>query len=465
MALKERLGITGFPTLLLMKDGFEKIEHLLNNPYIVVNPYLINTLCAMVMFKSPEAIVPTITVRGKRCRREDLSHSFPASTIHFLPVLGLYANHLNLVDISLPDGSVHQITIKTDELPHGFAPCLSVRTSADYLKDNFMFLAPSGRNLPAAYDYKGDIRWLLSEYTLFDIKRAADGNLLTGSSRFCHMPYNATGLIELNMLAKIHKEYRLPGNYHHDHFEMEDGNLLVLMQDFHRDTVEDMCVPIDRDTAEILKVWDYKKMLPQEAAGSGSQDAHDWFHNNSIWYDKATHSITVSGRLQDAIVNFNFDSGELNWIIGDPEGWPKEMVDQYFFKPMGDVENFDWQYEQHAALIRPNGEVEGKETVKRQSKTGQRKTKVNMTSVPPKKTAVREALRPTRSIHSATGKAVAELRAKFGMSHSEFAKLLGIGAPTISNWEKKTGALGMQARSLNAWNAARGLTRRQAKKN
>jgi arylsulfate sulfotransferase len=32
-------------------------------------------------------------------------------------------------------------------------------------------------------------------------------------------------------------------------------------------------------------------------------------------------------------------------------------VYKYFFTPVGDVKNFDWQYEQHAALITPSGDV------------------------------------------------------------------------------------------------------------
>ena len=52
-----------------------------------------------------------------------------------------------------------------------------------------------------------------------------------------------------------------------------------------------------------------------------------------------------------------FRSGDLNWIIGDPEGWPQEMVDKYFFTPVGDVANFDWQYEQHACVVLPDGDV------------------------------------------------------------------------------------------------------------
>lgn len=336
---------------------FDKKEHTLEDPYVIVNPYLINPLCALVMFTTSEAVAPMVTVRGKRYQIEDLSHTFPQATTHTLPVLGLYEDFANTVVISLPDGSSKEITIQTEKLPDDVCRCLNISTSADYLQDNFMFLTPGGKNLPSAYDYRGDIRWMLTENTMFDIKRAVNGNILTGSSRFCHMPYNSTGLLELNMLGKIYKEYRLPGNYHHDHFEMEDGNLLVLTQDFHRDTVEDMCVLMDRNSGEILKTWDYKTFLPQDVGGSGSQDAHDWFHNNSVWYDKPTNSITLSGRHQDAVVNIDYDSGKLNWIIGDPEGWPKDMVDKYFFTPVGDVENFDWQYEQHAALITPNGDV------------------------------------------------------------------------------------------------------------
>lgn len=336
---------------------FNKQEYTVDAPYVVKNPYLVNPLCALVMFKTSNSVTPTVTVRGKRVKSEDLSHTYPANTTHFLPILGLYEDFANTVVISCPDGKRKEITIQTDKLPEDVCRCLNIRTSAEYLKDNFMFLSPAGKNLPTAYDYRGEIRWLLTENTMFDIKRMTNGNIITGSSRFCHMPYNSTGIIELNLMGKIYKEYRLPGNYHHDHFEMEDGNLLVLTQDFHRETVEDMCVLIDRETGKILKTWDYTTFLPQNVGGSGSQDAHDWFHNNAVWFEKKTHSLTLSGRHQDAIVNIDFDSGKLNWIIGDPNGWPKEMVDKYFFKPVGDLTKFDWQYEQHSCVVCPNGDI------------------------------------------------------------------------------------------------------------
>ena len=72
-----------------------------------------------------------------------------------------------------------------------------------------------------------------------------------------------SGIYEMTMVGKIVNEYTIPGGYHHDQFEMEDGNLLVLTEDLRSETVEDMCVLIDRETGEILKTWDwYMKISP-----------------------------------------------------------------------------------------------------------------------------------------------------------------------------------------------------------
>lgn len=81
---------------------------------------------------------------------------------------------------------------------------------------------------------------------------------------------------------------------------------------------------------------------------------YDWFHNNSVWYDEKTNSITLSGRHQDAVINIDYTTLELNWIIGDPTNWSEEYQ-KYFFSPVGD--DFEWQWSQHAAMITPEGYV------------------------------------------------------------------------------------------------------------
>ena len=166
-----------------------------------------------------------------------------------------------------------------------------------------------------------------------------------------------TGLYEMDLLGKIYQEYSLEGGYHHDYYEMENGNLLVSSDDFYNEdgTVEDYIVELDRNTGKIVKRFDLKNILKMEDGKSENWTAYDWFHNNSVWYDKNTNSITLSGRHQDAVINIDYRSGKLNWIIGDSTNWSEEYQ-KYFFEPVDDDE-FEWQWSQHAAMITPDGYV------------------------------------------------------------------------------------------------------------
>ena len=331
-------------------------DYTLANPLVKLNPYIICPLSAMILFKTPRPEEVTIIVKGKE-PAGDIVHRFPAAYDHVLPVYGLYAGYDNTVEIVLQDGTKNSVTITTDPLMEGVPESTSIDTTAEYMGDNFVFLTASMRSWPVGYDYKGDLRWYCTENLAFDIKRIKNGHILVGTERLVKMPYFTTGLYEMNFGGKIFKEYVIPcGGYHHDQFQMEDGNILALTFDFYSGTVEDVCVLLDKDTGEILKKWDYKTVLPQHGPGSGSQTEEDWFHNNAVWYDKKTNSLTFSGRHQDAGINLDFETGELNWIIGDPENWPQEYVDKYFFTPVGDGE-FDWQYEQHACVVLPDGDI------------------------------------------------------------------------------------------------------------
>lgn len=177
-----------------------------------------------------------------------------------------------------------------------------------------------------------------------------NGHLLLSTERLVNAPYYNTGLYEIDLLGKIYMEYSLEGGYHHDYEELPNGNLLVASNQFHNEkgTVEDVIVEIDRKTGKILKQIDLKDILKMEDGKSENWSEYDWFHNNSVWYDEKTNSITLSGRHQDAVINIDYDTLKLNWIIGDPTNWSKEYQ-KYFFKPLGD--DFEWQWSQHAAMI------------------------------------------------------------------------------------------------------------------
>ncbi len=336
------------------ENKLEISGYTLDDPNVVLNPYEISPLTALVIFETDEEVSPEVTIHGD----SDLTtytHTFAKGTEHYLPIYGLYAGRENKVTIKCGDKE-KELTIKTDELPDDFILPTSVKKDESKLNNDLYFYTPSSFGYTAAYDVNGDVRWYLTESAIWEINRLDNGRLLVSTERLAEVPYYSTGLYEMDMLGKIYTEYSLPGGYHHDYYEMENGNLLVASDDFNNDsgTVEDYVVEIDRKTGNIVKTFDLKDILKMTDGKSENWIEYDWFHNNSVWYDKKTNSITLSGRHQDAVINIDYDTGKLNWILGDPEGWSDEYQ-KYFFKPVGD--NFEWQWSQHAAMITPEGYV------------------------------------------------------------------------------------------------------------
>ena len=345
-------------SLISLQDGYNDDlnakGYTIDNPKVVIDPYKASPLTAMVMFETKESTEVKVSIQGKD-DKTGLSYTFPNSKEHYLAIYGLYAGYDNIVTIEYGDVK-KSIIIETDSLPDDFVLSTSVNGIREELDNDFYFFTPSAKGYSAAYDINGDVRWYLTNYALWDNTRLKNGRMLVSTERLMYSPYYMTGLYEIDMFGKIYKEYSLAGGYHHDYYELPNGNLLVASDDFGNDdgTVEDVIVEVDKTTGAIVKTFDLKKILNMEDGKSENWTSYDWFHNNSVWYDEKTNSITLSGRHQDAVINIDYNSGKLNWIIGDKTEWSSEYQ-KYFFTPVGP--DFEWQWSQHAAMITPEGYV------------------------------------------------------------------------------------------------------------
>ncbi len=245
------------------------------------------------------------------------------------------------------------VNIVTEPLPDNILEPTVMDTTFDYFGNDLMLLMPAVGSLPVAYDYEGEVRWYLSTNLTWAPTMLENGHLLLGTDRLLSAPYYTTGLYEIDFLGKIYREYMLPGGYHHDVYEMSNGNFLIGTNDFDS-TVEDIIVEVERNTGEIIKTWDVADYLPMLEGMAEMWTTFDWFHNNSIYYDETTDSIILSGRHQDAVISIGYTTNKLNWIIGDPTNWDSLIVDEYFFMPLGNVE---WSYAQHSAKVLENGDI------------------------------------------------------------------------------------------------------------
>ncbi len=335
-----------------LENKFTSYGYTIDEPNIILNPYEISPLTALVMFETNDYVSPTVTVVGKS-EKTTYTHTFKESKTHYLEILGLYPDYNNEVIISYGDVT-KKIYIQTGKLPNNFVMPSSIYKDEDKLDNELYFYTPSSIGYTCAYDINGDVRWYLTESFIWEINRLRNGNLLLSTDKLVNNPYYTTGLYEMNMLGKIYFEYNIDGGYHHDYYEMPNGNILVLSNNFANGTVEDYIVELDLRDGSIVKKFDLTDILPMNEGESENSTTYDWFHNNSVWYDEKSNSITLSGRHMDAVINISYDTGKLNWIIGDSTNYSSEWQ-KYFFKPIGD--NFEWQWSQHSAKITPDGYV------------------------------------------------------------------------------------------------------------
>ena len=325
----------------------------IDDPYVLLDPYGISPLTAIIIFNTKSSVQPKITIVGKN-DIATFTNTFSLTKNHILPIYGLYPDHNNKVIIEY--GNIKkEISIKTNKLPKDFSMA-TVKTSVkEELNNDLIFVttSPSG-GYTAAYDYNGDVRWYLTGKYTHAINRLKNGNIMLSSPRTLLPVYHAVGLVEMDLIGKVYKEYTVPTGFHHDYYEMDNGDLIVGSSDLENGNEGDLVLLLDRKTGLIKKTWDLKDILPTDQGKQEHWTESSWFHNNSIFYDKTNNSLILSGRHQDAIISINFDTSKLNWIIGDPTNWDSSMQ-KYFFKPVGN--NFEWQYAQHSAKIAPNGDI------------------------------------------------------------------------------------------------------------
>ena len=332
---------------LLEVDLFGDIDQYnINNPKIVIDPYKANPLSAMILFKTDKKEQVTLTLKGKD--KIDLEHTFEKTNYHYIPVLGLYADYNNEVILTLNDTDYH-ITIHTEPLNKDIIDYESLHVSNNFKHNDIYLVAPASSGFVVGYDNKGNIRYYTNyeNAPVWDFRKLNNGLYIRGTDRLNNQPYYNTGFVVTDLLGKIYREYTLPNGYHHDLFQLDNNNFLVLTNDYKDNTIEDIIVEIDYETGNVIKEIDLKDIIPHQQGKSENWSEEDWFHNNSISFDKYHNSIILSGRHQDIVISIDYDTHKLNWILGNPDGW-EEDIQEYFLKPINDLE---FTYSQHAAKV------------------------------------------------------------------------------------------------------------------
>ena len=235
-------------------------EYPFEDPLVIVNPYGNSPLTAVAIFSTDELTGGTVTVKGK-AMEDNLVGSFPSATNHIVPIYGLYPNDTTEVVVSLESGSTTSFQVTTDAFElddQGFE--MKVHDTDVYNFSEWVFVC-GVNGFFYAVDSKGDIRWGISHRSALGVQPLGNGQLLVPTEYVLEPQYFKSGLIEMDLLGKVYREYAMPGGQHHDTYIMPDGNIMLASCRPSFETVEDYILEIDRETGEVLWELDMAELI------------------------------------------------------------------------------------------------------------------------------------------------------------------------------------------------------------
>lgn len=332
----------------------EKETHDFKNILVIKNPYQYSPLCALALFQTKKPYRVKVTVKGKTedC---DVNYIIPANTIHRVPIMGLYADYENTIDIELLNKKGKTKKKKTFKMYveplKGKSSTIKVSheiSKADYLYGLTLVYGGDDGIFPYAFDKNGDIRFAfaLSPKT-YGFQPISKGRFLFLNKSVTRLTFTntaATQLFEVDQMGRFHKTFNIEKGAHHEFLELKNGNLVTSSNSIEGETYEDTVIEVDRKTGAVLNEIKIKDYIDPKYV-----DTPDWAHLNSIEYNTDEKTVMVNLRNLHAVVKINYEKKELLWILGHPIFWENSTVADKVLTPVGD--DMKWFFQAHAAYF------------------------------------------------------------------------------------------------------------------
>jgi arylsulfate sulfotransferase len=242
-----------------------------------------------------------------------------------LPVYGLYDGYTNIVRLTYRflDGSSKRTVTSVTTAPFDDQGCgydtptkLQPRTNSTLLSYDYVMVKGSCSNFtPAIIDTDGALRWVGTagfasiSATFFD-----NAAYLTHGARLYR--------IDLDGTVTMVGDYSNLGVtfFHHN---IDRGKVGIIL-DAHTTSFEG-CVNIEVDASgNVLNTWNLADIISAAMRAGGDDPSrfvyptpNDWFHNNSVAYNRADNSLIVSSR-ENFLICIDYETGAIRWILGDP---------------------------------------------------------------------------------------------------------------------------------------------------
>ena len=317
-------------------------------PEVIMDPYQISPLTAVVVFQTEEACRVRVTVEGKT-QEADVSGTTEKNTEHRVPIIGLYPKTENTVKLELLDDEGKmvketELKVETDGLPEEMDDMVSVVSTSGTSAYGLTVVSGQRTYYPYAYDVNGDIRWYLNHKTAsYGVFQLSNGKMVMEDD-YGYVPSVtksfSTIMYEIDYLGRADQMYLVPNGTHHEIIEKEEGGNLLILTGTLEEHVDDEVIEFDRETGEIVNSLKMTELF----GNSYTQDMIDWAHLNTVSYQADEDTVLLSPRNLNSAVKVNWTTHEIVWILGDPKIWEDTKYEKYVLTP---DEDFMWHYRQH----------------------------------------------------------------------------------------------------------------------
>ena len=309
----------------ITSDIIKKTEngnYTINDPFIVINPYGISPLTAIISFKTSEKEQVKITVKAK-AGGKDLVYTSEAATSHYLPVYGLYLDYEN--EVLIETKSATKNILLPTEKPNNMQPVYlldrEVKTNNLDTKDNdFYFLSTLMGSIALAYDQEGELRWFLTSGIYKQITTLSNGHFLLAN-------INDSTLIEIDILGKIYNSYELNNPYLENYLELPSENIIYA-------TDNAKLIELDLKTGKAVKTYEIFKILSKVDANHMNNIKEKFGEITSLTYDAKNKAVIVGIHNYSTILSLDYKTSKINWILANPTYYSDKYTD-YLLKPTG----------------------------------------------------------------------------------------------------------------------------------